>query len=308
MPNPGIRARVERLLRRDFRVSDLSTLFLYARERCDGRESVREVGNFVAHHSERTKGIITQMTREWCITAWFHCLSLQRGLDVRRLRANFPEFLRASFNRLDHQTIKKATGMRRVDASKMLPTLIGKFRRNDDGTLALSVLHTPPELALLRCLCDHLVAKPAFNNETLFKDLLYILINEGDLNQFELADIQYLKPAIGLFAISYMHNCVIDIGDGSKLTLTATDNAASVGDLGVLAAAPVLLLRPVAQLPPGSFVSIQGRPEQAIMLAAAMFTTELDAATYCTPDLFAAPRPWAMPLEITNDMRLGVLS
>src|SRR5947209_8722937 len=109
MPEAGLRARVERLLRGDFHLHDLITLFLYARDRCDGRESVQEVGDFIAHSSERTKGILTRQTRDWYITAWFHSLVVQGGLNAAQLPPTFPEFLNASFRRLDRQTIRRET-------------------------------------------------------------------------------------------------------------------------------------------------------------------------------------------------------
>lgn len=45
MPDAGLRARVERLLRGDLRIDDLTRLFLYVRDRCDGREPVREIAS-----------------------------------------------------------------------------------------------------------------------------------------------------------------------------------------------------------------------------------------------------------------------
>lgn len=44
-------ARVRRLLDGGLRLDDLTNLFLYARDRCNGRESVQEIGDFVAHHN-----------------------------------------------------------------------------------------------------------------------------------------------------------------------------------------------------------------------------------------------------------------
>jgi hypothetical protein len=57
MGDPKSRARVQRLLSGDFCPDDLTGLFLYARDHCDGREPVAEIGHFVAHHSERDMGI-----------------------------------------------------------------------------------------------------------------------------------------------------------------------------------------------------------------------------------------------------------
>jgi hypothetical protein len=72
MPDPKSRARVQRLLSGTFRPDDLTGLFLYARDHCDGRESVAEIGHFVAHHNERDRGIVTRSTRDWFAMARFH--------------------------------------------------------------------------------------------------------------------------------------------------------------------------------------------------------------------------------------------
>ena len=65
MSDPKSRARVERILSGELRADDLANLFLYARDHCDGRETVKEVGDFVAHHTERTKGVVTRTARDW---------------------------------------------------------------------------------------------------------------------------------------------------------------------------------------------------------------------------------------------------
>ena len=92
MPDPASRTRVERLLRGDFRVDDLTRLFLYARDRCDGRESVKEVGDFVAHHNERNKGTVTRATREWFAISGFISRLYTKRYNRDRLPPEAPEF------------------------------------------------------------------------------------------------------------------------------------------------------------------------------------------------------------------------
>lgn len=79
----------------------MSRLFLFARDRCDGREAVQEIGDFVAHHSERTKGIVTRSTKEWFTTARFAIETSGRVLDdPQKLPSVTPEYLRANVQRL----------------------------------------------------------------------------------------------------------------------------------------------------------------------------------------------------------------
>jgi hypothetical protein len=305
--NPHIRARIVRLLRGEFYAADLPPLFLYARDRCNGRDSVKEVGDFIAHMNERTKGIATSLTREWQISAWFQYLIWQGALDFHHLLPTFPEFLRASFRRADPGRIKAAINLSKKEARTVLSALLERITINTDGSLALLEM-IGREFKLLQCLTSHLSGGPAFDNEQLFSDLVTILVREGDLLQSETKQFGALKPGIGLFAVSIMHGCTIDVGDGSKILLNASHHPAD--GLGVLAAVPVLIMRPDTPLPAGSFASIPGLPERAIMLSTAIFTTNLVANEYCTPKLLATPMPWGldMTLEVTNDMRLGIIS
>ena len=116
-----MRTRVERLLRGDFRPDDLTRLFVYVRDRSDGRESIQEIGDFTAHHSERSKGLITRTTRDWFLTVQF-TVGKRRTYGLQQLPANFREVMRASLRRLPHEVIEEKTGMSKVAATKMLPS------------------------------------------------------------------------------------------------------------------------------------------------------------------------------------------
>jgi len=59
-----LRGRVQRLLAGSHQVHDLHRLFLALRDRAHNRESVREIGDFVAHRAERQKGLVTQTGRD----------------------------------------------------------------------------------------------------------------------------------------------------------------------------------------------------------------------------------------------------
>ena len=84
------RAKVQRLLSDDFRPGDLSDLFIFARDHCDGRQTVTDIGDFVAHHNERDRGIITNSTREWFATVRYHMSVFSGGQPVPLDRAKMP--------------------------------------------------------------------------------------------------------------------------------------------------------------------------------------------------------------------------
>ena len=83
---------------------DLTRLFLYARDRCDGRECVREIGDFVAHHNERFKGLVTRTSRDWFLSA-LNVAGPDRHFEWKRLPPIYIEFIEAQFRKLHNAII-----------------------------------------------------------------------------------------------------------------------------------------------------------------------------------------------------------
>jgi hypothetical protein len=291
MADPKSRARVERLLRGDIRVDDLTNLFLFARDRSDGRESVQEIGDFVAHHDERTKGIITRNTRDWFAIVRFFGPVFRPGgphkYNLDQLPAITPQFIQATLRRLDHETIKKETGLSRAQANKMLPAILDGLLRNPDGTYAVSPTYREKEISLLKTLTSRIIAKPAFTGERLVTDFWATLRGNSLLSKEEQRSATLTNPAIQLFAVSIMHNCMIQIGEGSMVRLEA---ASIDGNIEVAC----------------SIISDTEDPKQ-IGFASALFVTSLDPLTYCQPQLLSVPR-WQMEIELKPDGRLGILA
>lgn len=69
-----LRQRVERYIRGDCRVADLDRMFLGLRDRCYGLNSIREIGDFVAHRDQREKGPVTDKVRDiqLSLESWLH--------------------------------------------------------------------------------------------------------------------------------------------------------------------------------------------------------------------------------------------
>ena len=140
MADPKSRARVERLLRGDFRPDDLTGLFLYARDHCDGREPVAEIGDFVAHHDERDKGIVTRSTREWFAVARYHVSRVGphgKPLDGQKMPPATRDYFKIAVNRLGAKHIREKTGMRRGDAYKLMNDVAERLTQSADGTWML---------------------------------------------------------------------------------------------------------------------------------------------------------------------------
>jgi hypothetical protein len=279
MPDPGLRARVERLLRGEIRSEDFVRLFLFARDRCDGREAVQEIGDFVAHHSERTKGIITRETRDWFLTARFFRSAMQGEIDEMRLPSNFAKFLGASLRRISEVVLRQNTGLSRRGAQKLVQKLPEKLAANNDGTLVFAKPLSQEERKLLRCMTSYLTVRPAFTGDRLFADFSATLKSHALLQRGEMSKFERLKPSVILFAATVTHNCTIQIGDGSSSKLKLGNGA---GPVQILATVP--------------FKEAMGEYH----LASAIFLSDLKASEFFTSKLRSSPEPWDFDVELTS--------
>lgn len=224
MSDPRFRARVTRLLRSDFRVDDLKTLFLYARDRCDGSEAVREVGDFIAHHDERTKGIVTRSVRDWFTVTRFMAPRFMPNappFDEWRLPPQTPAYLKAAFRRQTAVPFKQRSGMSLTTGRHALERLLRRFEQNLDGTLRFTRFLLPDEQRLFQVLTNSIDAVYAFSGDELFSDFRASLMKNKILMKTEHQDFNILAEPVVLLAISVMHNNDIVMEDKSKMRLTA---------------------------------------------------------------------------------------
>jgi hypothetical protein len=290
MPDPKSRLRVERLLRGDLRPDDLTNLFIFARDHCDGCESVVDIGDFVAPHSERNRGIVTRSTREWFATARYHAAALRpKGppqFDGGKLPPVAQEYFKIAVNAMDSRIIRERTGLRRAAAYNTMLSVAKRLNKNADGTWALPADLSKDEAALVDCVSTVMVVKAAFDANRLVEDFLATLKSNGLITKDELR--QHAK-AIGifvqLFAISVMHNCVVQIADGTTVQLKAkAEKDAKRIDVN----APIQ----------NAFPHVPG-----VLLATSMFTVNLDPAVHCHPNLLAGD--WDFEIEFAPE---GLLS
>jgi hypothetical protein len=283
MPNAALRARVERLLRGDIRLDDLSHIFLDIRTNCPS-ESVREIGDFIAHNADRNKGIITTTVQDWAITwefqEWVRQNNLGNAADLSRRPPNYTQALKSSFRQMDDFVIKERTGLTLSAARRALDIITRQFLKNEDGTLKYTGSPTRPEYNLMALLSTVVVSKPAFTDDSLFADFKARLRYLGALRKTEADHLDTLKQTIALFAMSKMHNVELRApGVNSKLIAKISapirDGWMNVGAEGTL---PTRL-----------------------------FATSLKSEDCCEADLLAIPQPWACEIELTPGMKLAKL-
>jgi len=284
MSDTALRSLVERLLRGDFRVLDISTLFLAMRDRHGGRQTVREVGDFVAHHSDRFKGIVTDTTRDFFTVIRFQ-LPKTPTISLNDLPRNIVDILYATFRRIDNKILRSELGLKRSVAERLLQQIEKKIMPDNSGKLFLS-WPTSQDVSLIRCLITRIISKSAFDDDRLFEEFSATLIANGLLQTRERKAFETLKTAITLFTIAKMHLCMVDLGDGTNAILEATSNTGS-GTMGVSARAGI-----------GTF-----------NVAGFVFNTNLVAPDHCEPTLMAELKGniWSCDLELTQAKKLAKL-
>jgi hypothetical protein len=213
---------------------------------------------------------------------------------VSKLPGNFPAFLWATFKRLSPKEFTEATKLKHRGADRLLGSAVKKLTTNPDGTFSTSKDHTASELKLMQDLCCVLVSKPAFDNEKLFSDFSATLKSHSLLKKQEITLFENLKPAIGLFAVSIMHNSVIEIDEKTASALKVS--APQGGPIEVMAYGQTIIHSPPEYPEP-----------KTLSFGSPIFVTGLASNEYCDPQLLAESQPWECDIEVNKDMKLAKL-
>lgn len=291
MSDPRFRSRVTRLLRGELRVDDLKTLFLYARDRCDGSEAVREIGDFIAHHDERKKGIVTRSTRDWFTTVRFMAPRFMPGapqLDELSLPSETPAYLKAAFRRQTNASFKERSGMSLTAGRHALEGLVRRFEYNLDGTLRLTRFIMPHEKVLLNVLTSSLNVVYAFSADDLFSDFQSTLIKNKILAKSETSLFAAIREPVILLAVAVMHNNDVIMEDKTKIRLSAQLSAREN------------LIQVFADVPTG----IQS--PKPVSMSAPIFGGIISVNERLTIDLLRRQK-WECELELGDDGRLHAL-
>jgi hypothetical protein len=289
MPDAKSRARVERFVRGEFRPDDFTELFLFARDHCDHRVTVKDIGDFVAHHFERDRGIITNATREWFTVARF-CVPLFTGkfFDPHRMPPVTKDYFEIAVNRIDKKTIRDKTGLHRLNAYRIMQGITARLNQNLDGTWSLPSDLSTIEGKLIQCVSSTMVVRPAFDANRLCNDFISTLKSNGLITKEEISKRgEDLRTIVQLYAVSRMHNRFVQIGDGTSTQLKAKPQ---LKGKSIVVNAEV----------PNTFSSPR------VLIATSMFTANLDPAIHCHEDLIAL-RDWNLEIELAPDKRLSPL-
>jgi hypothetical protein len=284
-----LRSRVERLLKGDIRPNDLLRLFLWLRFNF-GASSIREIGHFIGHSDERDTGLVTDEAKDFFLLLHLRLPDF-RPIDLDNVPGYFPDLLRRNFRRISTATIKNGTGMKRKVANATLDSALSKFHVKQDGRYYLRDFLSRDESDLLVISVEVLVSRPAFTDESLFDDFVFVLGKNKLLHDDERKLLKALKAPLAVFAIATMHHVRLLLVDDWRAELHGGINRSNPERpiLEVTAAAPL----------PGH---VGGKPTK---LAYPMFSTNINPSDWCSPKLIETPTSkWNFSIEMSDELKL----
>jgi hypothetical protein len=278
-----LRGRVRRLLAGSHKVNDLDRLFLALRDRSHKRESVREIGDFVAHRDERQKGLVTQTGRDvfTSIDVWSLRLRGRKPSTQDIARAAWANFRLASDNQL-----KVGCGLQRGTVKGRLKSGLSKLERGE--TLAAQ------EIKVIDYLGDRFIWKPAFTDEQLFTEFRDVLLLNSIIVNSDILALDGIKTFLTLYAISCMHGSAVVLENGTRAELLA-------GFFNQKRCLEVKMQ-----------IGFDDAPKP-IMAPICLFLTSLQPEDHCEAKLLELgikgqpPFAWSEPLEVGSDGRLGLV-
>jgi len=279
----GLRGSILRLLKGDIREGDLHDLFFSMRAESGGRGLVSEIANFIAHPDKRTQGIIVHEVRDFFAFLKVRAEIENRQIISNALPANFHEALRANMRRLRKQVLIEETGLNRAQATAVLEQALSKIPLAVGGSL-----FTREELMVVRCVASNIKGGAFFTDHDLFEDFCRIARKLRLLDNKEKVTLRKSKAAFTLFALTVMHNKIVDLGGNDEATLAIAAD-------------------PKKHLAAYAISDVKGPGGMPAALGGWLFATKLPIATYCEPGIAPLARSaFVGDFHVTASMKLAL--
>lgn len=231
--------KAQRLIHGEIRRDDISDLLLFAREHHNGRQSLYDIGGFIAHYHKRDKGLICESVNNWLLSTehYAHLLAAS-SLGIPQppgLPAISIDYLRTAAKIFDPKKLKNQTGFNQKDAHRILNRICDEAFKIGGERYFMPFNISNKEKILVDILLHTLVVRPAFDSKNFTNDFLSVLtqnsiITKNDTNNYGAK----ISRIANLYAITIMHNSLIKTKCGPGIKLAAGINT-SGGNIGVYA-------------------------------------------------------------------------
>jgi hypothetical protein len=285
----ALRTRVKRLLGGVYLEPDFSELVLALRQRPYGNRLIVELGHFASHREERDRGIITDVTRDFCTAARFTFWSV-RNQPVRasRMPPGTREAMAVNLAMIDDVRLRQMSGLKRKRARPVLQTLVAKIADNPDGTCGVVGPITSEERSLLTTLTGILIVRSAFDADELFADFRDALLKNKLLEPSEIDEAKLLSAPLALYAVGRLHHSAVLLRDNTVARLRASGSDGTVQVTGT-----------------GKALE---EPMGTIDAAFSVFVTGLKVIDHCEGSLTdPSSADWEKPLELSASGKLRVI-
>lgn len=267
------------MLAGDRRVDDLDRLYLGLRSRAGGFETVREVGDFVAHRDVRKKGLVTQVGRDVYTSAEIWSMGF-RGLTPSS--SDLGRAADANLRLATDDQILAGCGCGRVQARKRVDSAMRRINRGERISST--------EAQTLTYLGNRFIWRPAFCADQLVDELGRLMIQAKLIRPADLSQLAEGRAFVALHALAVMHGSAITLNSGSTARLFA-----GYGNKERLLEVKMDIVFPEL-----------GKP---LKMPICLFLTDLNPENHCAPSLLsAAPVPfdfWTDPVEVGLDGRVA---
>jgi hypothetical protein len=257
-------------------------LFLGQREWHHEKKSFREIGDFVAHRQERTKGVASRIAQDifTSLDVW--------SLVARHRKQSITDIERAAwanFRLASDEQLRAACQMNRGSVKQTLQAGLKKL--NENAAL------TRRELKVVLYLGNRFIWKSAFTDDLLFEEFRLALLKNLILTPAEAERLINAKKFLTVYALSCMHvsSVIMDNGASGEL-LAGFSNKERRLEVKV---------------------QLELEFEKPFLAPICMFLSSLQPEGVCEPALLEPssgplPHVWRKPLEINPAGRLAFLS
>lgn len=226
--NSGYRRKVEKLLAGDRNYAYLMDLLLFCRDKCDGRRTLQEIGDLVAHSDERNKGVLAERVSYFADSMDF-LADMNYGLASERLQFdnlsnNTYIFLKKNLTKLLREKLPKESIFDKKDMKEFRENFSRNFTKNSNGSWRFCSFSDDKKTAILSYLCKHILFEKQMNSSDLIKQFADTLKSHSFLKRSEVSEFRKLESLVGAFCIARMHQCIITRNNQSSYVIKACIN------------------------------------------------------------------------------------
>jgi hypothetical protein len=276
-----IKARVARFLREDFYEQDLTSTFLFLRQKARGVQAIKCVADLLAHQGEICKGYITDEVQAICdnLALSFHWQELNKGNHIPA-PSRFLEGMESVLSRTSNLHFQKYLGISKAEANRLFPDLKRRLIEANMGRINT----TNDEGRLLLFLHSTTAFRHIFTDQGLARDF------QGALKSSGVADAKLSKRCatyLTLYALSKMHNTVVQVEGYPDNCLLVQQHDG-------------ICLQCYIQTPIEPDVEVR----KSTKVVSPLFKTSLTAADYVEAGALQTAEGISLPVEVGPDLKL----